>query len=66
MKNIIITIYLIVSRKINQFAQQKYRGNYHTRCTQNITLLVGFFVVIFGLYFISIPSNTTLLPSGND
>lgn len=66
MKNITITVYLIVSRKLNQFAQQKYRGNYHSRYIQNITLLVGFFVAIFGLYFISMPSNTALLPSGND
>ncbi|XP_026804381.1 LEM domain-containing protein 2-like isoform X2 [Rhopalosiphum maidis] len=46
-----------------QSTQQKNLINY-TKNTQNIILLfVGFFAVIFGLYFISIQPNTTVLPS---
>jgi len=46
-----------------QSTQQKNLINY-TKNTQNIILLfVGFFAVVFGLYFISIQPNITVLPS---
>jgi len=46
-----------------QSTQQNNLINY-TKNTQNIILLfVGFFAVVFGLYFISIQPNTTVLPS---
>jgi len=55
------------SRKIIQPLQRytgiKYINN--IKNSQNIILLfVGFFIVIFGLYFISLHPSTTILPSG--
>lgn len=56
-----------MSRKNIKFPQLKYPRNYSTKFTQNtILLFVGFFAVIFGLYFISVQSSTTVLPTGND
>lgn len=61
--DIIIIIFLI--RRYVQPTQQRHLVNGYTRNTQYIILLfIGFFVVVFGLYFTSIQSNTVVFPSG--
>jgi len=59
------SIYSQNSRRYIQPTQQRNLGNGYTRNTQYIILLfIGFFVVIFGLYFTSIQSSTVILPPG--
>ncbi|XP_001952027.2 inner nuclear membrane protein Man1 isoform X1 [Acyrthosiphon pisum] len=59
------SIYSQNSRRYIQPTQQRHLGNGYTRNTQYIILLfIGFFVVIFGLYFTSIQSSTVVLPPG--
>lgn len=60
------SILCIIYRRYIQPTQQRNLGNSYTRNTQYIILLfIGFFVVIFGLYFTSIQSSTVVLSPGN-
>jgi len=62
----IIKILIYYRKNFVQSTQQKSFISY-TKNTQNIILLVvGFFAVVFGLYFISIQPNTTVLPTSNE
>ncbi|XP_015377448.1 PREDICTED: uncharacterized protein LOC107171710, partial [Diuraphis noxia] len=51
-------------RKNYQSGQQKSLINYTKNTRHIIFLFVGFFSIIFGLYFISIQPTTTVLPPG--
>lgn len=65
-KKININSILYIYRRYIQPTQQRNLGNSYTRNTQYIILLfIGFFVVIFGLYFTSIQSSTVVLSPGN-
>ncbi|XP_050543880.1 inner nuclear membrane protein Man1 [Daktulosphaira vitifoliae] len=58
-------IYTQNSRRYIQPIQQRPHSNSYTRNTQYIIFIViSFFVIIFGLYFTSIQSNSIVLPSG--
>lgn len=55
-----------LNRKNFQSAQERYKQNLYTKNTQYIILLfIGFFVAIFGLYFISVQPSSVVLPTGN-